>query len=321
MLLSVVVPVYNRLRTLPRCLDSILSQLPEDAELILVDDGSTDGSRDLIDRLQREHENVTALFREHGGVAQARSAGYFAARGDFLTYVDSDDYLPAGSVAKLEALARTDRYDILLFDALECFPDGTRRVYHTFRDGQSKIPGGPVSAGEYMLSATNTWNRWVRRSLIRELFGENEPFPAGLVYEDLATVPLFGLKTDRIYFLAEPCYCYVQEGGSIMRGAAYRPVFDDIFPVTERVEQGLRKLYPAEAEYLWWEHLLVTAGKRYLACGRTDLAAKTADRMREHFPKWRENRYIRREPKKKRVLAGLLYGKHYRLLKALGRAA
>lgn len=88
---SIVIPVYNTIKELKRCVDSVVSQTFEDFELILVDDGSTDGSGELCDRLSAEDSRIKTIHRENGGCAAARNTGIRSAEGDYLMFLDSDD--------------------------------------------------------------------------------------------------------------------------------------------------------------------------------------------------------------------------------------
>lgn len=92
-LISVIVPVYNIIDCLPRCVQSLRRQTYENLELLLVDDGSTDGTGQLCDRLASEDERIRVLHKENGGTSTARNLGIEEARGDYLGFVDSDDYV------------------------------------------------------------------------------------------------------------------------------------------------------------------------------------------------------------------------------------
>ena len=126
-LISVIVPVYNMAALLPRCVDSILAQTCNDIEIILVDDGSTDGTGALCTRYAQEHNNITAIHQENRGVSAARNAGIVVAKGRYLGFVDSDDWIEpemysvlletlTGQDARIAACGYTiDRYDGALF--------------------------------------------------------------------------------------------------------------------------------------------------------------------------------------------------------------
>ena len=92
-MISVIVPVYNSITTLERCVRSLCAQTFEDLEIILVDDGSTDGSGALCSALSREDARIRVIRKENGGVSSARNAGIEAAKGEYLMFSDSDDYV------------------------------------------------------------------------------------------------------------------------------------------------------------------------------------------------------------------------------------
>ena len=109
MKLSVIVTIYNREAVLRRCVDSILAQNMTNYEVILVDDGSRDGSRRIMETYERSHpERIRCLYRENGGVARARNAGLAAACGEYITYVDSDDWLPENVLGAAGTKSGTD---------------------------------------------------------------------------------------------------------------------------------------------------------------------------------------------------------------------
>lgn len=99
--LSIIVPVYNTAGYLERCADSIFSQGGSDVEVILVDDGSSDVSPGICDRLARDHENVCTFHQQNSGVSAARNLGIDKAHGDYLWFVDSDDRVLPGAIEKL----------------------------------------------------------------------------------------------------------------------------------------------------------------------------------------------------------------------------
>ena len=114
MKLSIVVAVYNTVHTLEACVESVLNQGVDDYELILVDDGSEDGSAALCDQLGDTHEQITVVHQQHGGVSAARNKGIERAQGEYITFVDSDDSLGSYTLPILLArLGAHPDYDIL----------------------------------------------------------------------------------------------------------------------------------------------------------------------------------------------------------------
>lgn len=92
-LISVIVPVYNVEAYLERCVDSILKQTYKELEIILVDDGATDSSGELCDQLAKKDDRIIVIHKKNGGLSDARNAGIDASRGEYLSFIDSDDFI------------------------------------------------------------------------------------------------------------------------------------------------------------------------------------------------------------------------------------
>ena len=103
--ISVIAPVYNVEKYLPRCIDSILAQTFTDFELLLIDDGSKDHSREICDEYAKKDSRIRVFHKENGGVSSARNLGLDNVKGEWITFVDSDDYL------KMEFLSNLTKYD------------------------------------------------------------------------------------------------------------------------------------------------------------------------------------------------------------------
>ena len=104
-----------------------------------------------------------------------------------------------------------------------------------------------------------------------------------------------------------------------MRQTEYREAFDDIFPMVMRLREylDLGSSYRREVQYLFWEHLLISAGRRYMDCGRLDMAAEVADFMRLNYPGWENNAYLKRERFAKKLLGRLIQAKMWKTIQFL----
>lgn len=122
MKISVVVPVYNAEKYLAKCIDSVLKQTYTDWELILIDDGSTDGSADIVDRAAAGDGRIIAVHQKNSGPGEARNHGIDIATGDFLVFVDSDDYLEQDFFLLLEEKAQ--KSDLVFIDVLQITQTG-----------------------------------------------------------------------------------------------------------------------------------------------------------------------------------------------------
>ncbi len=191
MKLSIVVPVYNAEQFLRPCLDSLLAQHVKDSEILLVNDGSRDGSGRILEEYRtREPERIRVLTVENGGQGRARNLALDLAQGDFIGFADSDDWVKPDIYEKMIAKAEETGADLVICDAEEYWPDG-HRVYMALTEYERPIK---MSTGVCKL---------VRRSTLGD-----QRFAEGLWYEDLAYVARLLLHTDRIAAVPEPLYCY-----------------------------------------------------------------------------------------------------------------
>ena len=128
-LISVIVPIYNVEAYLEKCIKSILSQDYTPLEIILVNDGATDGSGEICDKYAKQYENITALHKKNGGLSSARNAGMEIMRGEYVSFIDSDDYIAPDMISTLYADIIKNEADISCISFLNIFPD--RKVKNT----------------------------------------------------------------------------------------------------------------------------------------------------------------------------------------------
>lgn len=216
-LVSVIVPVYNVKYYLQECFDSICSQSYHNIEIILVDDGSTDGSGELCDEIAALDERAVVLHKENGGLSDARNAGLRIARGSWVSFIDSDDYIsPIYIEVLLNSVLKTgcemsavpfgkvfkDGSECELVNSLDLVPDAELMES---RDVQRRM----------LYQSLDTGAQW-RLCSISSL--GVDPFPVGLYYEDLAGVYKIIHKLDKIA-IVDCCglYAYRMRGDSIIR--------------------------------------------------------------------------------------------------------
>ena len=176
-LLSVVIPIYNVERTLARCVESVLGQHVEGMELILIDDGSTDRSVLVANRYQNR-PHVTLIHKANGGLSDARNEGLYYAKGRYVTFVDSNDYLLPDTYAPLMAMLEAHpEYDILEYSFVRETSCGWKTI---------KLPEREYThIGDYWLGCrgyehTYAWNKIYRRSLF-----DGTPWAKGRLFEDV----------------------------------------------------------------------------------------------------------------------------------------
>ncbi len=182
MTLSVIIPVYKTEHTLDRCIESVLAQDVDSMEVIVINDGSPDSCPSICDSWSRRDRRIKVIHQNNSGLSAARNAGIDIAQGDYITFVDSDDYLsPDVFMPLLKQLELQQDTDILEYSIKDCGTGHHHLKYsdHTYSDVK-----------DYWLSTrawnhAYAWNKIYKRSMFR-----NIRFPQDKLYEDLLTLPL-----------------------------------------------------------------------------------------------------------------------------------
>ena len=222
-LVSVVVPVYNVEKYVRQCVESLVAQTYPKLEIILVDDGATDSSGDICDEMASTHNNVTCFHKENGGLSDARNYGLANSHGEWISFVDSDDYVsPIWIEALYEAAFATECPISTVADETS-FVDGDNVIL--CRDAET-VPLPRVMDDHSVLEGMlyqhiPTGAQW--RLYRRDMLGE-EPFPKGLYYEDLASTYKFVRRAGKVAVLdCKGLYAYRLRADSIIR-QSYRHV-------------------------------------------------------------------------------------------------
>ena len=316
---SIIIPVYNVKDYLEKCFRSVLSQCRDDCEIILVDDGSTDGvSGALCDRLAAEApERVAVIHKPNGGLGDARNVGLEHAQGEYVLFVDSDDYLLPGLLDALrEKLSEADA-DIIDFGFV-VDNDGRIRERHCGEleaFGTFRLSEHP----EALLVLPAAWRRLYRRSLFLD---NNIRYPSRVWYEDIRTTPKLFAKAQSIASLNAPYYGYMVRAGSIMRNAnadrnaEILQAFDDLRAWF--TAEGLWETYRDEFTRLAVDHILLAASVRVLKADPKHPLLKTFQSyMDAYFPHYMDCPYLSELPKQHKLVLKLLRGGHFGAVRAL----
>ena len=285
LLLTYIVPVYNTERYLERCLSSIIAQgLSDDVyEVLVVDDGSTDGSRDQIAAFTLLHPQMHLIIQENAGVSAARNLALDQARGRYVQFVDSDDYLQEGMMSRLLQRAVDEDLDVLQFNNLSVDPDGN--VSPTDTDEETT----PVMTGADFLRG-HSLTPYVWRFLVKREYLEAHQWRFNtslIVCEDGALIAEFMLAAQRMASSADAPYCYVNRNDSAMHNPdkehLQRRIFSQIDSAAsidttaKRFEQQTGKAVPVSVTGLRNVYLYF-AMTRALTTGCVDAAV---ERMRQ----------------------------------------
>ena len=223
--LSIVIPVYNVEKYLPMCMESLLkTDGIGDTEILLIDDGSTDGSGKLVDRYADEHPNISALHKENEGPSAARNFGISKATGKYIFFCDSDDEVVPALLGRIVKMTETADCDLFLWDADIIIETGG--ILQKRKTGYYSHYGLPKTEQTYtgrdLLEqllrkgggfVATVWLGAYKKSFLVE---NDLLFEKGLIHEDEFWVPQVFLKASSVHYVPEKIYRYRMHKGSIM---------------------------------------------------------------------------------------------------------
>lgn len=225
--ISVIVPIYRVEKYLPACIDSILNQTFTDFELILVDDGSPDRCPEICDETAKRDARVRVIHQANQGLSAARNAGIEAARGAWLSFVDSDDYIAPQFYEKLYQTAQRTDADCVMCSVQNVDESGKlidsalMRVADEVKTGQEVLRKiGRDDVTPYLTA----WNKLYRRKLFNTL-----RYPAGRQNEDVFVFAELFCQVQRAVCVAEPLYFYRKRIGSIMNSVVTLRNLDEMW--------------------------------------------------------------------------------------------
>lgn len=228
--LSLIIPVYNIASYLPRCLDSIINQKYKNLEIIVVNDGSTDTSREVIDDYCNKDSRITAIHKENGGVSTARLAGVSAATGDYIGFVDGDDYIEPDMFDRLVKNAVEHNADISHCGYKMVFPNGRIDYYYnTGRKGvQDNLEGlGDLLKGERI--EPGLVNKIYKKSIVTDMLSAGELNSGVKINEDLLmNYYLFKRADTSIYEDFCPYHYIVRSGSAANSEVSFGKIVDPV---------------------------------------------------------------------------------------------
>lgn len=253
-LVSIIVPVYNTAAYVGRCLDSLLAQSYANIEIICVDDGSTDDSLKVLQQYAQRDTRVKVFHQENAGVSAARNKGLAEAKGEFLSFIDSDDWLDVQAYEKV--IARfADDVDMVSFGFMFAYDDNSLVKYI---DNNEVDYTGELSAGRLLLEIYCVWNKVVRRSLFDKY---KIRFPEDMILAEDGAVGLQLLsQTKIISHIAQPLYYYFQRQTSALRQARRNKMRSlDNLKMVERVwdfaqQYGVSPALRIAIPYIYWSY-------------------------------------------------------------------
>lgn len=292
--ISIIVPVYNVEKYIDKCLKSLVNQTLKDIEIIVVNDGSPDNSQKIIDKYVKKYKNIKSFIKKNGGISDARNYGIKQAKGDYIAFVDSDDYIDEKMMEKMYEKAIEKSYDIVECN-LHIADDNGQIIndeFHTLPKDIKELEGKK----KYMTNMyTSVWNKIYKKSL----FDYNVRFKKGVWFEDVEFLYKLIPYVNTIGFVNDNLYYYVQHEGSITR------TFDNrLFCYVDNwngvvdfyKEKKIYEEYYNELEYSYVRYLYASFLRQSSNYKDKKMYDKTVimaiDNVKKEFPKYRKNKYF-----------------------------
>jgi len=285
---SIVVPIYNAEKYLERCLESLVRQTFKEIEILCVNDGSTDGSQEIIDEFAERYPGmVVSLPKANGGVADARNYGLKQVQTEYVTFMDNDDWVDPGWIEKLYTGARKESADMVVGD-IEIAGDDKEYL---------SIPAVFTSKAKQMLDRHEVWNKLFNMSL----FLQNDiSFPVGSWCDDLATTPKLIALAKKIIHVNGPCYYYYQHRDAFSKNTPLDRLNDQVAAVENLYEYFDREKilpdYNDELEFIYIRELILFYMFAYAHSMNPSSMMKKLKSLEEiirrKFPDYKRNKYI-----------------------------
>lgn len=314
---SIIIPVYNVKEYLADCLDSLLAQTFQNFEVIVIDDVSTDGSKDLALSYAARYPNKISVLQHTVNTRQggARNTGIQAALGEYLMFVDSDDYLVPEALELLSNAIQREKADIVEFCYFSVDEKGNYLRRSSFGNRISRLGiHKPL-----LISAMGPWNKAYHASLFRDT---GIRFPEKYYYEDYWTVPKVLMAAKRVAYIEDALYCYRQRSSSTIHDA--NPDRNrDILPGTDALIRYFQENGASEEEFtvlesLATEHVLFHATLRVNSIdSHSKIQQELKDYMQTHFPNYLQNPYLYRFSNREQRLLRLIAKEQYTLVNLL----
>lgn len=240
-LVTIVIPVYNVEKYLDRCIESVLNQTVNGYKIILVDDGSTDNSGKKCDDWASKSELVTTLHKKNGGLSDARNYGTRYVKTEYVTYIDSDDYVESQYIELL--LKGLDAgADMVVTHHVQEYEDAPRQTQIT-KDFIELTSEEALKWMCYEKLSTSACGKLFPKKYVLD-----DPFPVGKLYEDLWTIYKYIGRSKKIAFNKSQTYHYLQRNGSIRQGKwnkKYFDVMEGTKNLLKYINQNYPKIHPA----------------------------------------------------------------------------
>ena len=302
---SVIIPVWNVERYIESCLTSLLNQTLKEIEIIVVNDGSPDNSQKIIDKYVKKYPNkVKSYIKENGGQGSARNLGITFATGEYISFVDSDDWLSEDALEKMYNLAKKEKSDIVICDMVDHYPNKT--IYHNCTKYESVYKVTPSAC-----------NKIFKKTIIKDI-----NFLSKLWYEDFNFTTKILLKNPKISTISEGLYhCNCREESTMNNNNSLKNL-DMLIVINDLIEyQKELNIYDKNlTSYLIFDHVLITTINRVTAQkskNKKEVLNKLVEYCHTNISDYKKQKFYKTISKNRKIIAWLNYHKMYNISKII----
>ena len=312
--LSIIVPVYGVEKYIDKCLNSLVKQSLKEIEVIVVNDGTKDKSQKIIDTYVKKYpDKIKSYIKENGGQGSARNYGLKKTTGEYIGYVDSDDFVEKDMYKKLYNKAKENNYDIVVCGNYNVSEDYQNKNIDAFINNYN------TDLENIFFGKMAVWNKIYKRDI---LIKNKLEFKEKVWYEDLAFTLKAIMNSNTFAFIDEPLYDYLIREGSTMNNSNVQrnlEILDAFNDILSYIKHNKKEEYFSKIEFLAIDHIYISAIVRVLKAEADDKVKretinKLIDYMNTSFPNYKNNKYINTLSKNRKIIYKLINIKMYGLI-------
>lgn len=309
--ISVIVPIYNVERYLEKCLNSLMNQSFDDYEVIIVNDGSIDRSKEIAEKYEAKYSNVVLLNQENKGAGQARNYGIEAAKGEYLLFVDSDDFIHKDTLKITYSKAIENKADMVVFGYTILSESGDIiKIDHGFENTNSTLSENH----ELIMCSPTVWNKLIKKEMF---ISSGIRFPSIDNAEDLNVLLKLYLHVKVFAFVDKSLYFYLKREGSVSNDVLKA---DKVLEIVDAVEDVLNYYkaenayneYKDELEFIAVYHAFYLGSLRVARINfKHPLMQVFRQYIQKRVPDYIHQKYLYRLGKSRKTVLKLLDKRHY----------
>lgn len=311
---SIIVPVYGVEKYIDKCLNSLVKQSLKEIEVIVVNDGTKDNSQKIVDKYVKKYpDKIKSYIKENGGQGSARNYGLKKATGEYIGYVDSDDFVEKDMYKKLYNKAKENNYDIVVCGNYNVSEDYQNKNIDAFINNYN------TDLENIFFGKMAVWNKIYKRDI---LIKNKLEFKEKVWYEDLAFTLKAIMNSNTFAFIDEPLYDYLIREGSTMNNSNVQrnlEILDAFNDILSYIKHNKKEEYFSKIEFLAIDHIYISAIVRVLKADadkniKKETIEKLIDYMNKKFPNYKTNKYINTLSKNRKIIYKLINIKMYGLI-------